>query len=204
MALKATWTTPYSIDGSPLDVAINNLAGAKFDETITGTTPLTFTSATPKVCVVGSVQYVGTSTSHTRASIKAIWNGTCQITVSFAGNTTLSPTQLSTAFTISGMTTPQPGAGASQIINFYPLSIATFGSQVPLTAQSTSKLPVTFRSSPPAICSISQDSAGAYFVTPVSGLSGDANNCSVTASQAGDERWAAIDRKSTRLNSSHP
>ena len=195
--LKAAWTTPYSADGSPLDVAINNLLGAKFDETVTGTTPLIFTSMTPRVCSIGSTQYVGSATSHTRASIKAIWNGTCQINVSFAGNTTLTSTSLLTAVTISGVTTPQPGAYAPQSISFTPPPTATFGSTLALTAQASSKLPVTFSTSTPAICSISQDSAGAYFVTPVSSLSGDANNCSVTASQAGDERWAAISNMRT-------
>ena len=190
VSLKATWTTPYSIDGSPLDVVINNIAGVKFDETVTGTTPLTFTSLTPKVCSVGTVQYVGTTASHTRASIKALWNGVCQITVGFAGNTTLSPTSLSAVVAISGITTPQPGADASQIISFYPTSVATFGAQVPMTAQATSKLPVTFTTTTPAICSISQNSAGAYFVTSAPGLSGDTNTCSITASQAGDASWA--------------
>lgn len=191
VAMKATWTTPIRIDGSPLDVAIYNLAGVKFDETVTGTTPLTFTSLTPKVCSVGTVQYVGTTTSHTRASIKALWNGTCQIAVNFAGNTTLLPTQLSTVATISGMTTPQPGADAPQSITFSPTSVATFGTQIPLTALSTSKLPVTFTTTTPAICSISQNSAGNFFVTSAAGISGDANTCSITASQAGDASWAS-------------
>ena len=191
VALRGTWTTPLSIDGSPLDVVINNLAGVTFNEAVTGTTPMSFTSLTPKVCSVGTVQYLGTATAHTRASIKALWNGTCQISVSFAGNSTLLPTQLSTVASISGMTTPQPGAYASQIVTFSPTSVATFGSQVPLTALATSKLPVTFTTTTPAICSISQNSAGAYFATSAAGVSGDTNICSITASQAGDASWAA-------------
>lgn len=190
VALKSTWTTPYSIDGSPLDLAINNSVGVRFNETATGTTPLTVTSLTPKVCSVGSTQYVGTESSHTRASIKALWNGSCQIAVSFAGNSTLLASQTTTAVTISGITTPQPGANASQTITFYPSSTATTGSTVAISAQSTSKLPVAFATTTPAICSISQNSAGAYFVTSAPGLAGDTNTCSITASQAGDERWA--------------
>lgn len=190
VALKASWTTPYSIDGSPLDIVINNAAGAPISETVTGTTPLTITSLTPNVCTVGAVQYQGSSTSHTRATIKALWNGTCQINVSFAGNTTLNSAQLVTAATISGIATPQPGANASQTISFNITSGANFGTILPLTAQATSKLPVTFTTSTPAICSITQNSAGAYFVTSASGLSGDANNCSIVAAQAGDASWA--------------
>ena len=190
VALKAAWTNPYSIDGSPLDIVINNAAGTQFSETVTGTTPLTVTSLTPKVCIVGTVQYQGSSTSHTRATIKALWNGTCQINISFAGNTTLNTAQLVTAVTISGISTPQPGANASQTISFNITSGANFGTILPLTAQATSKLPVSFTTSTPAICSITQNSAGAYFVTSARGLSGDANNCSIVAAQAGDASWA--------------
>ena len=197
VALRGTWTTPYTVDGSPLDVVINNLAGVKFDETVTGRTPLTFTSLTPRVCIVGNVEYLGSATSHTRAIIKALWNGSCQITVGFTGNNSLMAGQLSTAVTISGIITPQPGAYASQSISFTPPSTATFGSIVPLTAQATSQLAVTFTTSTPSICSISQNSSGAFFVSSATGLTGDTNNCSITASQAGDERWAAISNMRT-------
>jgi len=195
--LKSTWTTPISIEGSPLDVVINDISGAKFDAAITGTTPLTFASLTPKVCVIGDIQYVGSNTVHTRAMIKAIWNGTCQVTVTFSGNTTLSATQLSTAATVSGITTPQPGASASQTISFTPPTTATTGSTVALTAKSTSALAVAITTITPAVCTVTQNAAGAYSVSAVDGLSGDNNSCNLVATQAGDDRWAAATSQRT-------
>jgi hypothetical protein len=190
VALKATRTTPYSIDGSPLDIVINNASGTQFSETVTGSTPLTITSLTPKVCTVGAVQYQGSSTSHTRATIKALWNGTCQINISFAGNTSLNSALLVTAVTISGITTPQPGAYASQAISFSPQSGAPFGTRIQLLAKATSNLPVAITTSTPNICALSQNSDGTYTVTSAAGLVGDTNNCILQAAQAGNSGWA--------------
>jgi phosphodiesterase/alkaline phosphatase D-like protein len=195
--LNATWTTPITVDGSALNVLLTILSGDPLSESATGSTPLTFTSLTPGICRVGTVEYLGTSTSHSRATIKAIWNGTCQVAVSFGGNATYLASGITSTSSISGLTAPQPGANALQSISIVaPLSSA-FGTTVPVTTRSTSGLPVVVTTTTPAICTVSQNSSGAYFVTSAAGLSGDINSCVLKGTQAGDDRWAASTGQST-------
>ena len=189
--LKGTWTTPFSTAGSPFNVVINDLAGLRIDETTTGITPLKMTTLTPKVCLVENAEYVGSTTSHTQATIKALWNGTCQISVTYAGNTSLVGTTTNISTQISGVTTPQAGASASQSIAFSPQMSAPFGSTIQLVAKATSLLPVAFTTTTPTTCTVTQSSDGTYSVTSATDLQGDSNVCTLQASQDGNDRWAA-------------
>jgi predicted secreted protein len=188
--LKSTWSTPFSTNGSALNIVVNNLASLRLDETTTGVTPIVVTSLTPKVCTVISTEYVGGATSHTKAMIKALWNGTCQVTTNYAGSPYLAGNTSNSVVTISGITTPAAGANAAQTIAFNPQSSASFGTTIPLVAKATSNLPVTITTTTPLICALTQSQDGSYSVTNVAGLQGDSNNCVLVANQAGDTSWA--------------
>ncbi|MEO0010547.1 MAG: hypothetical protein RIQ39_136 [Actinomycetota bacterium] len=195
--VKTTWTTPITVDGSALNVALTDLSSNPLSESATGSTPLTFTSLTPNICRVGTVEYLGTSTSHSRAAIKAIWNGTCQVKITYGGNATYLASTLTSFAAVSGMSTPQPGANAPQSISIAATLAASFGASIPVTTRATSGLPVVVTTTTPAICTVTQNSAGAYFVTSAPGLTGDTNSCILRGTQAGDDRWAAATGQST-------
>jgi hypothetical protein len=178
------------VSGSALNVVINDLAGIRLSESTTGTTPLTFTSSTPKVCVVGSTEYVGSETTHSRATIKALWNGSCMIAVKFEGTTYAVGVMFTTTVAVTGITTPEPGSNAPQAISFSPQSSATFGTRIQLTTKATSNLPVVITTTTPAVCALTENSDGTYIVTSAAGLVGDANNCILQATQAGNSSWA--------------
>jgi hypothetical protein len=188
--LKATWTTPITVDGSSVDITVNSLSGIKFDESITGITPLRVTSVTPKVCIVERAEYIGSATSHTKALVKALWNGTCQLNVTYAGNISLSASTSTISTSISGITVPQPGAAAAQSIGFSAQSTATFGTKVQLTAKATSSLAVVITTTTPSACTLTEGAEGAYSVTSAEGLQGDDNICILQANQSGDTRWS--------------
>lgn len=189
--LRPTWAGAVTVSGTAVDVTVKSSSQPSLNEDLSGTTPLVFTSLTPKVCVVDSTSYQGTSTSHTRAIFKAIYNGTCQYSVYFAGNSYWLPATTTFTTVISGMTIPQPGASAPQTIALSILGTYQLGTVVPIAATASSTLPVTVVSTTPAVCVVSKSDAGAYSVTSVDGLTGDNNTCTVQATQAGDSRWAA-------------
>lgn len=188
--IRATLASPITLAGTSLDLTVKSSPQALLNEDVSGTTPLVVTSRTPKVCSVDTPTYVGSATSHTRVTVKALWNGSCQLQYTFAGNSYWLASITYGAFTVSGITTPQPGANAAQYITFNQPSSTPVGTNVVLTVSSTSKLPVTVVSTTPATCVVTQNSAGQYIVTSVEGLVGDANSCSLQASQPGDTSWA--------------
>jgi hypothetical protein len=190
-ALKATWAGAVTVAGTEIGVVVSSASQPLLKESNAGSTPLTFTSKTPKVCTVDSPTYVGNSTTHTKATVKALFNGICQIESSFAGNSYWLPVTSIASITISGITTPQPGASAPQAINFSQPANTPADKSVALTATATSGLAVTIASLTPAVCAVTQDANGKYSAAAVSGLSGDLNNCQLQATQAGDTRWAA-------------
>ncbi len=189
--ITGTWAPSTVVNETPLDFVVKSSSQPSLAESLAGTTPLTVTSLTPNVCQVGTVSYEGTSTSHTRAIIKSMWNGTCQIRATFAGASYWLSTNSTISGTVSGMTTPAVGANAFQSISFNTPSNRAFGTSNPLVATATSKLPVTFTSLTPATCSVVVNSDGSVVAQSASNLTGDANTCQIRASQAGDDRWAA-------------
>jgi subtilisin family serine protease len=185
-----TWAPATVVNETPLDLLVKSSSQLSLGENLAGATPLTVISKTPTVCQVGTVSYVGTSLSHTRVIVKSMWNGTCQIQATFAGASYWSASTSVITGTVSGMTSPQPGANAPQTIAFNTPANRAFGTPNPLVATATSKLPVTFTSLTPATCSVAQQSDGSFAAIAAAGLVGDANECQIRASQAGDDRWA--------------
>lgn len=188
--IRASFAAPITTDGTELSAQVYSASQPALNESNAGTTTLAFTSRTPNVCTVVDPIYVGTTTSHSKVTVKAMWNGTCQIQVAFVGNGYWLGSATVIASTITGITTPQPGADASQSIAFNSLGSYPFGTSVPLTVSATSTLPVTVVSTTPLTCSVAKNASGQYVVTSVEGLAGDTNTCALQASQAGDSRWA--------------
>ncbi|CAN2186597.1 Proteinase K-like catalytic domain [Candidatus Nanopelagicaceae bacterium] len=189
-AFRTTFSAPITVEGSALNALVYSASQPTLNEFNAGTTPLAFISRTPNVCKVVDPTYIGSTATHSQATVKALWNGSCQIEVTFVGNGYWLGASTLVSSTITGMTTPQPGANASQSIAFNSLGSYPFGTSVPLTVSATSGLPVTVVSTTPATCSVEKNVNGQYVVTSVDGLVGDTNTCSLQASQAGDTRWA--------------
>jgi subtilisin family serine protease/phosphodiesterase/alkaline phosphatase D-like protein len=189
--LRANWAGAITINGTDLKVSVLSVPLILAGESNAGTSPLTFRSNTPKVCTVEAPTYVGDATAHSKATVKAIYNGSCQIQIAFAGNSYWLPSTSIVSTTISGMTTPQPGASAAQTINFTQPVNSPSDKSVALTATATSALAVSFASLTPAICIVAQDNTGKYSVSAAAGITGDLNTCQLQATQAGDDRWAA-------------
>jgi subtilisin family serine protease len=190
--IQTTLSAPVSITGSTLDIRLISSVQSSLGELNGGTAPLTVTTLTPKVCSVANPTFIGTSASHTRVTVSALWNGSCQLRVVFAGNTYWLPSTSTYTVAVTGVLTPQPGAGLGQIINsFATIANREYGPAAPLTATATSGLPVTFTSLTPATCVILQPSNGSYVVQSAPGVSGNGVLCTVQANQAGNDAWAA-------------
>ncbi len=122
---------------------------------------VSFTSDTPGVCTVSGT---------TATTIKA---GTCTITASQAGNDRYAAAgPVRKAFSV---------ARIPQTIDFPQPPGAAFGQPVTLTAKASSGLPVTYSTSTPGVCTVS----GRTVTTTA------ARACAITASQAGNARYAA-------------
>jgi hypothetical protein len=188
--IRAVFAGVITANGTTVDLLVKSASQPSLNESVAGSTALGVRSNTPNICVVETPTYIGTDASHTRFVVKSLWNGSCSLTYTFAGNSYWLPTATTVLYTVSGMTTPQPGANAAQSINFSQPGNYAFGTSVPLVVSATSKLPVTVVSTTPATCAVSTNSSGQYIVTSVDGLTGDANTCSLQASQAGDTSWA--------------
>jgi subtilisin family serine protease len=189
--IKSLWSGPLTETGTVLDLVVSSSSQPTLNENLSGTTPFTVVSRTPSVCLVDSITYEGTATSHTRAIVHSLWNGNCQLFVTFAGYSYWSGSQASVSVNVAGMTAPLPGANAGQAINFTTPVNKAVGTPNPLIVVATSKLPVTLTSLTPAICSVSTNNDGTSVATSAAGLSGDNNLCQIQATQSGDNRWAA-------------
>ncbi len=189
--IQVAWPTALSVDGSAVDFRVTSASQPSLNENLGGTSALSITTNTPKVCQVASTSFVGANGVHTRAIVKSIWNGACSITVIFAGNSYWLTSTTTSAKVVSGMTTPQPGASAAQSINFGAIANRALNTSAPLSASATSGLPVTFISTTPSVCSVISAGNNLFAAQPVAGLAGDNNTCTITASQNGDDRWAA-------------
>ena len=134
---------------------------------------VSFRSDTPSVCTVS-----GATVGTTRP-------GTCTITASQAGDDHFAPARdVQRSFAVHASPPhgkPNNDKKASQAITFGQPPTAAVGQAVPLTASATSGLVVSFRSDTPSVCTIS----GATVTTT------RADTCTITASQAGDDRYLA-------------
>ena len=199
VTLRNTYAGAVTAAGTNLDTVILDRSSSVLSESSTGTTAITYISLTPRVCSVDSANFIGSSTAHTRAVIKSLWNGVCQLTITYAGSGQVKSATTTYAVTVTGMTTPETGANAAQTITFAQPSASSIASEALLTVSATSKLDVTVVSTTPNVCVVEKNSAGKYVAKPVAGLAGDSNICQLTASQAGDGRWAAAANVSRSL-----
>ena len=123
---------------------------------------------TPAVCTV-----FGSSVSPATA-------GTCTITASQPGNDDYAPAQgISRSFPVHRGNTVV--GKTPQAIAFAQPRAAVVGQSGTLVASATSGLVVSFRSDTPSVCTVSGDTVTVIAV----------GTCAVTASQAGDDRFAA-------------
>ena len=152
-------------------------------------TPLGITTTSPDICSVHDVFYTYTPDG-TRATLRAIKNGTCVVRFTFTGDSHLLPSTLTWSSVINGVTEIPVGSSTAQAITFAPIADREYGGGLRLTATSTSGLPITYKSLTPNICQILLPTEGAAVqaVYPTSGL--DSANCIVEASQPGDSRFA--------------
>jgi hypothetical protein len=188
--IRAIFAGVITANGTTVDLLVKSASQPSLNESLAGSTVLGVRSNTPNICLVETPTYIGTDASHTRFVVKSLWNGSCSLTYTFAGNSYWLPSATTVAYTVSGMTIPQPGANAAQTINFGQPADSGFSTTVLLAVSATSKLPVTVISTTPATCAVSTNSGGQYVVTSTDGLTGDTNTCSLQASQAGDISWA--------------
>jgi hypothetical protein len=123
--------------------------------------PVTYTSSTPDVCTVS-----GTTATASRG-------GTCTITAAQPGDGEYAPAQPVTgSFAVQKI---------PQTISFTPPGGADADQRVALSASATSRLAVSFTSDTPGVCTVSGSTATTI----------KAGTCAITASQAGNDRYAA-------------
>jgi hypothetical protein len=172
---RATQTITFTPpDGTAIGQPITLSASASSGLTVS------YRTDTPAVCTVSG------------STVSPATVGTCTITASQPGNDNYAAAPgVSRSFpvhrhgVVSGKT--------SQAITFGQPPTEPVGQVVPLSASATSGLAVSFRSDTPAVCSVS----GATVTTTTAGT------CAVTASQAGDDRFAAA-RDVQRSYAVHP
>jgi len=122
---------------------------------------VTFKSATASVCTVSG------------SSAALIGGGTCTITASQAGNSTYAAApSVSQSFTVNKLT---------QTITFGKIPTQTEGTTLALTASASSGLPVAFKSTTTAVCTVSGSTAS-FIAT---------GTCSIDVTQSGNGVYAA-------------
>jgi hypothetical protein len=188
--VAATWNGAITTAGSTVDLLVKSSSQPTLNESLAGSAPLVVASSTPTVCKVISAEYVGTSAAHTQVTVKALWNGTCQLSASFAGNSYWLASSTYLSKSITGMVVPEPGANVRQSIGMSLPSTSEIGATSTFFASSGSRLPVTLRSLTPNVCAVST-SATSYSVNSAAGVVGNGNICTIEATQPGDDRWAA-------------
>jgi hypothetical protein len=154
----------------PADATLGQPATLSAVASSVHTAGVSYRTDTPAVCTVsGSIVSPATA-------------GTCTITASQPGNDGYAPAvDLSRSFPVHRSGPGNPVRKDSQAIVFAQPQAAAVAQVVPLSASATSGLAVSFRSDTPSVCTVA-DAA----VTAIA-----AGTCAVTASQAGDDRFAA-------------
>jgi len=154
-------------------------------------TMLSMASLTPAVCTISDIGVFDT-TNGPRGTVRAKANGACQIKIDYPGNGDQLPSTTTWIATVSGITGPPVGSNAPQTITFPAIPNREFGGGVYPKAVATSSLPVSYRSLTPTVCYIiTQLAAGPAIQTVTPKPAGDNLTCTVEASQAGDDRYAA-------------
>jgi hypothetical protein len=159
---------------------------------ITGSiTMVSMASLTPAICTISDIGVFDT-TNGPRGTVRAKANGTCQIKIDYPGNSDSFPSTTTWIATVTGITGPPVGSNAPQTITFPAIPNREFGAGVYPKAVASSSLPVTYRSLTPTVCYIiTQLAAGPAIQTVYPKPAGDNLTCTVEASQAGDDRFAA-------------
>jgi hypothetical protein len=159
----------FPVQKIPQTISFTPPASATIDKLVTLTAtassglPVTYTTSTPDVCTIS-----GTTVTASQA-------GTCTITASQPGDGRYAP-----ADPVTGSIAVQK---IPQTISFTPPKDAEARQRIALSASATSKLAVSFTSGTPGVCTISGST-----LTPAK-----AGTCTITASQAGDNRYAAAE-----------
>jgi hypothetical protein len=154
-------------------------------------TMVSMSSLTPAVCTISDVGVFDT-TNGPRGTVRAKANGACQIKIDYPGNGDQLPSTTTWISTVSGITGPPVGSNTPQTITFPVIPNREFGGGVYPKAVASSSLPITYRSLTPNVCYIIvglADGPAIQTVTPKP--AGDNLTCTVEASQAGDDRYAA-------------
>jgi hypothetical protein len=159
--------------------------------TVGSVTMVSMASLTPAICTISDIGVFDT-TNGPRGTVRAKANGTCQIKIDYPGNGDQLPSTTTWTSTVTGITGPPVGANAPQTITFPAIPNREFGAGVYPKAVASSALPVTYRSLTPTVCYIiTQLAAGPAIQTVTPKPAGDNLTCTVEASQAGDDRFAA-------------
>jgi hypothetical protein len=156
---------------------------------VASATPLEVTTTSPDICSVNDLFYTYTQDG-TRATLRAIKNGSCVINFTFPGDSHLLGSSLIWSSQVSGVNEIPVGSNTAQTITFAPIADREYGPGLYLKATTTSGLPITYKSLTPKICQILAPTEGiaVQAAYPLSGL--DVANCIVEASQPGDNRFA--------------
>jgi hypothetical protein len=179
------------VSGAFLLANISSLEG----RTSTWVKGITFTTSTSDVCTIS--EYTEEDSRGPRVTIRPKGNGTCAVSISFAGTGDLKASSASWSFTFSGLNIPAPGSNTAQTITFPELFERSVGRSQPLLAQSSSGLQVTYMSMTPAVCLVLYPSSGPAVQTIAGVAEASEWTCTIRASQAGDDRYApavSVDR----------
>ena len=149
---------------------------------------ITFTTSTPAVCTIS--EYTEEDSRGPRVTIRPKGNGTCAVSITFAGTGDLKPSSAAWSFNFTGLDIPAPGSNTPQTIDFPALVQRDIGRSQPLLAKSTSGLQVTYLSMTPAVCMILYPSSGPSVQTVAGVADASEWTCTVRAMQTGDDRYA--------------
>ena len=175
--------TAQTISNLPANATLKVSKAATLNATASSALPITYTTSTPTICSVSAPPVTATPT------VTAITTGTgttatCTVTASQSGDADYAPaTDLTQTITVSMGTTAQtivfPKAVVSPTL-FYATNSVT------LNATASSGLPITYTTSTPTICSLSQSEVTPIVVTAIAIAPG---TCIVTASQVGSDLY---------------
>ena len=184
-------TRPNSIPASGVFVYASYFAAEGRDQTIRRTEGITFSSSSSEVCSIGEQTNEEGLAKGLRVTVRAKSNGNCILRADFAGNATYKPSNAIWSIMISGLNAPVAGASATQTINFPALSNQEVGPAQALRATASSGLPITYTSLTPSVCYIIAGASTASVQTVANRPVGTSWDCTVRASQPGDNRFAA-------------
>jgi len=184
-------TKPTSIPASGVFVHASYFAAEGRDQTIRRTEGITFSSSTPEVCSIGEQTSEEALSKGLRVTVRAKSNGSCVVRADFAGNATYKPSNAIWSVSISGLNAPAVGASATQTITFPALTNQEVGPAQQLRASSSSGLPITYVSLTPATCFIIAGASSASVQSAPTRPAGESWDCTVRATQSGDNRFAA-------------